>query len=230
MVTNYPYNNRGEMNIKEYINAIQSTDLFNCFTKGELLSTFNSSNCSLRKYEKGQIIHIQNELCDSMDMIMEGRASVQKIDEGGNILKIADFSDCDIIGANLLFSDNNSYPMTIISESKTIILKLFKDFVLELGQKNISFMANLLKVISNKTLVLSGKIDAISFKTIRQRIMDFLMYEYHIQKNNVITLNLSKKDLAERLGVQRTSLSRELNKMRNDGLVEYDAKTITIKY
>jgi CRP-like cAMP-binding protein len=47
-----------------------------------------------------------------MDIILEGRVSVQKIDEDGNILKINVFSGGDILGANLLFSSRNSYPMT----------------------------------------------------------------------------------------------------------------------
>lgn len=49
-----------------------------------------------------------------------------------------------------------------------------------------------------------------------------------MQKNMVIKLNISKKDLAERFGVQRTSLSRELNKMRKDGILDFDAKSISI--
>lgn len=56
-----------------------------------------------------------------------------------------------------------------------------------------------------------------------------LIFVTHIPKTPVIKLNYSKKDLAERLGIQRSSLSRELNKMRRDGLLEYDAKTITLK-
>ncbi|WP_346898573.1 helix-turn-helix domain-containing protein [Clostridium sp. UBA7503] len=54
------------------------------------------------------------------------------------------------------------------------------------------------------------------------------MYESYIQKSNVIKLKVTKKDLAEKFGVQRSSLSRELNKMRKDGLIEYDAYSITI--
>lgn len=217
------------INIKNYIDAILSTDLFNGFSKDGLIHLFKSSSYRLTKYEKGQIIHIQNELCESMDMILEGKLSVQKIDEGGNVLKVAVFSGGDILGANLLFSNSNSYPMTIVSESKTVILHIYKELILELSQKNINFMASLLTVISNKTLVLTDKIDAISLKTIRQRINDFLKYEYHVQKSNVIKLNISKKDLAERLGIQRTSLSRELNKMRKDGLIDYDSRTITVR-
>ena len=39
---------------------------------------------------------------------------------------------------------------------------------------------------------------------------------------------MTKKELAERLGIQRTSLSRELNKMKKDGLVDYNTHSITI--
>jgi len=54
------------------------------------------------------------------------------------------------------------------------------------------------------------------------------MYESYVQKSNIIKLEVTKKDLAEKFGVQRSSLSRELNKMRKDGLIEYDAYSITI--
>jgi CRP-like cAMP-binding protein len=164
-----------------------------------------------------------------MDIILEGRVSVQKIDEDGNILKINVFSGGDILGANLLFSSRNSYPMTVVSESNTVILHIYKELILELSQTNLRFMIGLMTVISDRTLLLTDKIDAISLKTIRQRIIDFLRYEYYLQKSNILQLNISKKDLAERLGIQRTSLSRELNKMRRDGLLEYNARTITLK-
>lgn len=164
-----------------------------------------------------------------MDIILKGLVSIQNIDENGNVLTVNVFSDRDIIGANLLFSSTNYYPMTVIAASKTTILHMQKEFIQELGQSNVHFMIGLMSAISDRTIVLTEKINAISLRTIRKSIINFLKYEYHIQKSRVIKLNISKKDLAERLGVQRSSLSRELNKMRKDGLLEYDAKTITLK-
>ena len=78
-------------------------------------------------------------------------------------------------------------------------------------------------------MILTDKLTVISLKTVRQRINDYLSHQYQLQKTMVITLDCSKKELAERLGVQRTSLSRELTKMKKAGLLDYDAKTITIK-
>jgi len=154
---------------------------------------------------------------------------VQKIDENGNTLIINVFYGRDIIGANLLFSSRNHYPMTVAATSKSTILQIRKESILNMCQKDMHFMVNMMKVISDTTSILVDKIEMLSLKTIRASIIDFLKYEYHVQKSNVIKLKSSKKILAEKLGIQRSSLSRELNKMRNEGLLEYDARTITIK-
>ena len=53
-----------------------------------------------------------------------------------------------------------------------------------------------------------------SKRTIRESIVGFLKHETQKQNSQTITLPVSKKALAERFGVQRTSLSRELQKMR----------------
>ena len=58
--------------------------------------------------------------------------------------------------------------------------------------------------------------------------MNYLNYESKKQNSNHIKLNITKKALAEKIGVQRTSLSRELAKMRKDGLIQFDSDTITL--
>ena len=55
------------------------------------------------------------------------------------------------------------------------------------------------------------------------------MEEYKKQGSNVIKVPLSRKEMAEHMGIQRPSLSRELIKMREEGIIEFDKKTITIK-
>ena len=202
--------------------------MFNSFTRVELAGIFDSQQYRISEYDKGQMIHLQNELCSTMDIILRGRVAVQKLDESGNILTISVFSDRDIIGANLIFASRNSYPMTVVSDTDSVVLHLNRELILSLCTNNNCFMTELLREISDRTLVLTDKINAISLKTIKQKVTDFLIFEYNLQKSKTIKLSLSKKDLSERLGVQRTSLSRELNKMRKDGILDFDANSISI--
>ena len=215
--------------IYQYLDALAGLSLFEGFSREELKSVFDSSSYEIKIYGKEQIIHLQNEVCNAMDIILEGKVAVQKIDEEGNVLTINVFSAPDIIGAHLVFSNNNIYPMTVVSDADTVILRLSKEMIIELGRSNLDFMVALLRTISDRMLILADKIRTISHKSIRQQIIAFLTYEYHLQKSQVIKLNYSKKELAERLGVQRSSLSRELNKMRRESLLEFDARSITLK-
>lgn len=216
------------MNIKDYLDILRLTRLFDEFSDKELLNLFEMNNYIISKYNKGSIIHFESEKCNYWDIILKGQVFVQKFDEKGNVLTITEFKVGDNIGGNLLFSSYPYYPMSVIAKSDTEVLHIAKDFVLQLCHISQNFLVNFLTCISDKTTILTNKIKSISMKSIRESVIDFLNYEYHIQKSKEIKLNMTKKELAERLGIQRTSLSRELNKMKKDGLIDYNAHSITI--
>ena len=216
-------------NTMDFIKLLANTDLFKCFSEDELTNIFNNGNYYIKTYNKDSVIYFQNEICKSMDIILIGNIVIQKIDSEGNVLTINDFAGGDAIGENLLFSTNNKYPMTITAKSNAVILHIKKELILKLCQTNYSFLKIFLESLSNKALMLTDKITSLSMKTIRQSIIDFLLYEHHVQESTKIKLNMTKKELAEKIGAQRTSLSRELTKMRNDGLIDFNSKFIYIK-
>jgi len=216
------------MNIKDYLDILKLTGLFDEFSAKELLNLFKTHNYIISKYNKGSIIHFESEKCNYWDIVLKGQVFVQKIDEKGNVLTVAEFKIGDNIGGNLLFSKYPYYPMSVIAKSDTEILHIPKDFVLQLCQTSQDFLVKFLTCISDKTAILTSKIKSISMKSIRESIIEFLNYEYYTQKSKEIKLNMTKKELAERLGIQRTSLSRELNKMKKDGLIDYNTHSITI--
>lgn len=211
------------------IKPLKNINLFKCFSENELKKIFSSNNYAIKNYNKNSIIYMQNEKCKTLDVILNGIISIQKIDSDGNMLSINDFAGGDIIGENLLFSVKNTYPMTILAKSDVEILHINRDLILILCQDNKSFLLGFLQSLSSKALILSDKIMSLSMKTLRQCIIDFLLFENYAQQSTVIKLNMTKKDLAEKIGVQRSSLSRELNKMRKDGLIDFNNKYIIIK-
>ncbi|WP_058486560.1 Crp/Fnr family transcriptional regulator [Defluviitalea phaphyphila] len=216
------------MNIKNYLGILKLTRLFKGFSDEELIHLFETHNYIISKYNKGTIIHFESEKCNCWDIILKGQVFIQKIDEKGNVLTITEFKVGDNIGGNLLFSKYPYYPMSVVAKSDTHILHIDKNLILQLCQISQDFLVEFLSCISDKTMILTSKIKSISMKSIRESIIEFLNYEYYTQKNKEIKLNMTKKELAERLGVQRTSLSRELNKMKKDGLIDYNAHSITI--
>ena len=216
------------MKINSYKDLISSVYLFNTFSPDEIICLFKDEYYNIKSYDKGQIVYLQNESCNTIDIILDGKIAIQKIDEEGHILTVATFGMGDIMGGSLAFSNNNEYPMTVISISESIILHIEKELIFNLCQSNRKFLIKFLETLSSKALILTDKIGFMSMKSIRDKIIEFLNYEYHMQKNTRIILNITKKELAEKFGVQRPSLFRELKKMKEEGFIDYNSKYIVI--
>ena len=89
---------------------------------------------------------------------------------------------------------------------------------------------NLLRVSSKKNLNLSMKIFHSSSKTIRGRLVSYFSEQISLQGTCDIKIPLDRQQLADYLGVERTALSKELGKMRDDGLIDYRKNMFVIKY
>jgi CRP-like cAMP-binding protein len=85
-----------------------------------------------------------------------------------------------------------------------------------------------LQMISNHASLLGNKLKNHVERSLREKIISYLKVQIHRQASERIELKESKKALAERFGVQRTSLSRELKKMKEDGLIDYSVNWIEI--
>lgn len=213
---------------EKYINIIKSNNLFDNFSQYTLEKLFLEEELYITKFNKDEVIHFQNEECKSFDILLEGIVSIQNLDRDGNILTITNFYPGDSFGGQLIFADKNKYPMNVISKSNSVVLNIKKSLVLKLCQIDENFLSEILRSISNKAIIISNKIHDISLKTIRECIVDYLNYEYNRQNSYTINMSLSKKEWAEKLGIHRPSLSRELMKMKQENLIKYDRNTITI--
>ena len=69
----------------------------------------------------------------------------------------------------------------------------------------------------------------LTMENIRQKIGDFLREEYKKQKTLIIKVPLSRQEMAEHMGIQRPSLSRELSRMREEGIIKFDKEFIVVK-
>lgn len=214
--------------MKKYLNLIQNAALLSSLTESEILDCLNNGSFMVAEYPKNKIAHFEGEVCSKLEIILSGKLTVDRIDESGNLLTVAEFFTDDIVGGNLLFSSSPLYFMTITAKQKTVILSIEKSTLFKLFTQNQSFLESYLMLVSDNANILGDKIKRYIKKSIRESVLSYLEIEAKHQNTQQIKLDISKKELAEKFGVQRTSLSRELAKMKNDGLILYDANTITL--
>ncbi|MBP9983833.1 MAG: Crp/Fnr family transcriptional regulator [Prevotella sp.] len=210
------------------IDLIKSTVLTKFLSDEDILTNLESGKFKVTSYKKSSVVHFDGETCNKLEIILSGKVVVDRIGESGNLLTISEFYNDDILGGNLLFSKNPCYPMTVLTQLPTDILEIDRETLFELFCNNPIFLRTYLELTSDRAFILGDKIKHYINKTIRESIMNYLNYESKKQNSNHIKLNTTKKALAEKIGVQRTSLSRELAKMREDGLILFDSDSITL--
>ena len=208
--------------MKNYLGLLRQIDLVKSFDTNQLASLLQAKGNKVNSYEKNNIVHFVGEVCENLEIILSGEVVVERIDESGKLMTIAEFFNGDILGGNLLFSKNPYYPMTVTAKKATIILEISKIQLFDLFAGSLDFLKSYLAYISDHSVILGDRIKHYVNRTIRECIISYLDYESKKQESSTIKLTISKKALAERIGVQRTSLSRELAKMRNEGLIEFD--------
>lgn len=217
------------MSIHDYITVIKNTTLFNSFSVEDLERLFNTIPYKLECYGKGDVVLAEEDTCSTLNLILEGTIEIQKIDASGKILSIAEFTKGNIFGEMLIFADLNESPINAISKTKSTVLLMNKASVISLCQKSESFLSEYLRIISNKAMILNLKLKEVTLKTIRQKICEYLILQYKKQNSLTINLTMTKKDWADKIGVQRPSLSRELIKMKEEGIIDFHKNIIIIK-
>ena len=214
--------------MKNYLPLMQLIDLIKSISPEEIEVFLNEGSFKTIEYHKNNIVHYVGEKCSTLEIILSGKVVIERIDESGNLMTIAEFFSGDILGGNLMFSKKPYYPMTVTAKEPTVILEINKNRLFKLFSDNHDFLERYLEYVADHTVILGDRIKHYVNRTIRESITSYLEYEHKRQNSNTINLNMSKKALAEKIGVQRTSLSRELAKMRQEGLIEFDAVSIEL--
>lgn len=214
--------------MKKNMELMGQIDLIKSITPQEIESYLIEGSCKITQYRKNNIVHFVGEVCSKLEIILSGKVVIERIDESGNLMTIAEFLGGDVLGGNLMFSKNPYYPMTVTAKEATLILEINKDRLFRLFSDNHEFLSSYLEYVSDHTVILGERIKHYVNRTIRESIISYLNFEAKKQNSSIIKLSMTKKALAERIGVQRTSLSRELAKMRGDGLIEFNSVSITL--
>ena len=209
------------------IEVLKNTCFFKGIPEKEIENILKSELYLVREYKKNEVIANQGEKCNSLSVILEGKAVIQTIYENGKVLTLSNFNVSDVFAEALLFSKDKEYPATVIALENCKILSFPRNSILGIMQKNIKFAENILELLSQKIVILNRKINLVELDSIRRKICKILIDNY--KRNNTYIYKISsKKELAEELGIPRPSLSRELINMKDMELIDFNLKEIRI--
>lgn len=214
--------------MEKYLDSLNKSILFKNLNTNEINDLIINIPYKIINYKKNDIIAIEEDDCSSLGIILSGTVEIHKPFPSGKILTINNFEAGNVFGEALIFSGRHKYPATIVSSSSSEIMYISKYDIINLMRLDDRILNNFVSVLSNRILMLNDRITNLSYDTVRKKIANIILVEYSKQKNKVLTLPFCRKKMAELLNIPRPSLSRELMKMKEDGMIDYHKNNIKI--
>lgn len=202
--------------------------LFKNKTINEIEALLLRIHCRVDNFTEREIIFSPVQSTDKMGIILSGEVDVQKLFPTGKVVIIERKKSGDMIAESSIFSRLDYYSDTFAACRPCEVLLITKKDLLKLFKLDHTILLNFLEHVSNSTLILKNKIGILSLDSIREKISGYLFHEYKLNESLVITLPFSKKEWAEYMDVSRTSLSRELRGLAQEGILSFHKRTIEI--
>ena len=214
--------------MENIINKLEENEFFSEISGNKIRELISNIRYSVKVYKKGEIIANEEEECNSLGLVLEGIIEIERIYPSGKQIVLKRLSKGNVFGEALIFSRECKYPSTVVAFTECSIFYINKEDILKLCTIEEKILNNFISSLSNKILMLNSKIKSISFKSVKHKVINFILEEVKEQHSHTIKLNDSKEEIAEILGIPRPSLSRELMNLRNMNYIEFDRNVIKI--
>lgn len=210
------------------IEILKSSLLFKGFTEQNIEHLLKFIETDIKEYNKRETLFLEDDLCEAIGIIISGYLELQTIFPSGKVITHLELGPSDVFGEGLIFSIKNRYPISIQSKGKAKILFIKKDNLIHGLLHHPILLQNFLSLLSNKLYYMNNKVKILSLSTLRKKIAMYLLTQHKETGQLIFEIRYNRKRLSEHLAVERPSLSRELIRMRNDGLIDFEQSTFKI--
>ena len=216
----------------EYIKLLKKLKLFDNFTEKEIGSIFDCLDMKVIKCKKNEYLFTEGDEIKNLMLLLVGELTIEKIDMLGNVNIIQKIQSGSTFGEAYLSPNDNRLLSDIKATQDSIIALLNIKKILSTCSNACSYHLKLIKNLffdiaeKNKNLV--SKMEHLSKKSIREKVISYLTEMEKKQGKNDIKVPFNRQELADFLAVDRSALSRELSKMQNEKIIKFNKNIFII--
>ena len=210
-------------NIKNIFDRIKNNPLFHGIEYNDFERMFCCIEAKTQKYKKDDIVLLSGGTISFVGVILSGGVIIIKEDIDGNIMLLTELTTSDIFGEVFACAGIDRSPVTVqVSEDSEILFINYKKIIAVCSSAcgfHSKLIENMLSLIARKNLMLNQKIEILSKRTTRDKLLAF--FDMHRNAAKTFTIPYNREEMAQYLCVDRSAMSSELCKMRDEGLLRF---------
>jgi len=218
--------------MKKYLNILRKCRLFSGISDENLISMLGCLGARVEFFDKKYTVFAEGSTVKYIGIILSGSAQLIQNDYFGNRSIIASFYPSDMFAEAFACADVASLPVSVIASEPSEIMFIDCSHVLHTCKNSCGFhqqlIFNLMKSMAEKNLMFHQKIEIISKRTTREKLMAYLMSVAKKAESDSFEIPFDRQELADYLEVDRSGLSAEISKMRKEGILRSEKNRFSL--
>ena len=217
----------------EFFEDLKKTKVFSQATEFECQAMMFCFKTRFKNYKKGECIVEQGEPLQEVVLIVKGGAIVQHVDSFGDISILMRLKQGDLYGVEGAYAGYEEHKDSLIATEKTFVMFMNKHRLITPCNNKCRRHENVVRFItesiaeSNNKLL--NKLAHMRKKTTREKLLSYFTLLAKTAGSNYFELPFNKTELANYLSVDRSAMSSELTKMREEGILDFDKRQFHLK-
>ncbi|MCL6589511.1 MAG: Crp/Fnr family transcriptional regulator [Firmicutes bacterium] len=218
---------------EKWNSVISKCPLFHNIPPEEIEGALKCLKANLKTYRKDEIVVLAGNKLEGIGIFLKGMGAVVRESAGGGRVIMLTLSPGEIFGEIAAYAEEAFWPATVIAQEDSAVLFLPVQRIATNCERQCPshhfLLWNMLRIISNRALFLTQKIDYLARKSLREKIAAYFLAESRRAGQTTFRLPLNRNELADFLSASRPALSREMGRMRDEGLIEFHKESVKIK-
>ena len=218
--------------MQNYLDILQKSALFADVDKRDIEKMLGCLLANIKTYNKNEYIVKASHTLLDVGIVLEGRINIIKEDYWGNRSILTTLKTGELFGEAFACAKTQYNIFSVVAAEKSKIMFINYEKITSPCQFACNFhtkiIKNMLKLMAQKNIMLTTKIEHLTQKTTRDKILSYLSTEAIKQNSHNFTIPFNRQELADFLSVDRSAMSAELSRMHKDGLIDYNKNKFTL--
>ena len=214
--------------MKKYLEILKKCPLFFGIEDEQLLLMLNCLKAKVVSFDKKYTIFAEGTPAKYVGVMLSGTAQIIQIDFYGNRSILSSIFPSEVFAEAFSCAEIGTMPVTVVANEPCEVMLINCDHLLHTCSNNCGFhqqlIFNLMKDLAVKTLMFHQKIEVISKRSTREKLMTYLMLQAKKANSNSFDIPFDRQELADYLEVDRSGLSAEISKLRSEGVLKSSKK------
>lgn len=212
---------------------LMKSSLFSKIDKVDLKSLIQCLSANEKEYQKNEYIFRAGEKASLVGIIMKGSVNVIKEEFWGNRTILENLGVGDLFGEAFSCAKMECLPISVVTAEDSEVLLIDYKRVINYCSNSCVFhgrlIENMMTILASKNIKLTQKMEHMSQRTTREKLLSYLSSQAQRAGSNSFMIPFNRQELADYLSVDRSAMSSELSKMREEGIVSFSRNSFELK-